>query len=109
MLPTDGVKWAMPEKLEQQIAEERAQIAALDSKLDAKRAPYIKKQLTFAGHILDDAEAGLRHAKANPDSAAMWLDFVGMNLYNATTMRQKIQAVVNKYGGPENVEEFPKT
>ena len=99
---------AMRSDLEQRIKDERARIFALASKLDANRTPYIKKQLTFAGHILDDAQAGLRHAKEAPSHEAMWFDFIEMNIQNAASLRQRIEAMVNKYGGPENVEEFPK-
>jgi hypothetical protein len=95
----------MPSDLGKRIEEERARIAALDSKLDANRTPYIKKQVTFAGHILDDAQAGLRHAKESPSHEAMWFDFVEMNIQNAGSVRQRIEAVINKYGGPANIIE----
>jgi DNA repair ATPase RecN len=91
---------------DQQIAEERARINTLDSSLDAKRTPYLKNQLRFAGHMLDDALAALDHAsKAEGNYVSMWIDFAEMNIQNANQRRQKVQDVVNKYGGPENIVE----
>lgn len=36
--------------------------ALSDASLDAQRTSYLKSQLRFAEHLLDDAVAGLRHA-----------------------------------------------
>lgn len=93
---------------DQRIAEERAKINALDSSLDAQRTPYLKAQLRFAGHMLDDAMAGLKHAsKAEPSYVGLWLEFVEMNIQNATQRREKVKAAVDIYGGAENIMEFP--
>lgn len=92
--------------LEELIAAERTRITALDSTLDEKRVPYMKRQLRSAGHMLDDATAGLGHAaKAIPHNRAMWHDFVLMNLQIAAQIRQKVQAAVDKFGGPEHIVE----
>ncbi len=92
--------------MEQQIADERARITALDATLDNQRTPYLKAQLRFATHILDDADAALRHApKAQPRDAAMWMGFAAMNLQHATEKRTKVQAAVDSYGGPQNIVE----
>ena len=96
----------MQSNFEQQITEERARIVALDSVLDSKRTPYLKSQLRFAGHMLDDAASALRHAdKAQPNYVAMWIGFAEMNLQAAAQRREKVQAAVDKYGGPVNVIE----
>jgi hypothetical protein len=92
--------------LEKRIAVEKTQVAALHSKLDDARTPYIKRQLTFARHLLDDAEAGLRNAKATPTHEGMWLDFVAMTIQNANRIRQTVEDVVEKYGGPEKIIEY---
>lgn len=93
--------------MEQQIAEERACIETLNATLDSGRTPYLKGQLRFATHILDDAAAALRHAaKAQPPDAAMWMEFALMNVQHAKEKREKVQAAVDKYGGPQNIVEF---
>jgi len=97
----------MPSELEQRILNERAQLLALDSTLDDKRTPYMKRQLRFAGHMLDDATTGLSHAaRANPSNAAMWRDFAQMNIQIAAQLREKVRAAVDKYGGPEHITEI---
>jgi hypothetical protein len=97
----------MHDNLEQQISEERARITTLGSALDSTRTPYLKSQLRFAGHMLDDAVSALRHAeKAQAYDSTMWLGFAVMNLQGATQRREKVQAVVEKYGGPANVTEI---
>jgi hypothetical protein len=96
----------MPTTLEELIAVERAQVVAVDSSLDEKRTPYMKRQVRFAGHLLDDATAGLGHAtNATPQNRAMWQEFVLMNLQMAAQIRQKVQAAVEKFGGAEHVIE----
>jgi hypothetical protein len=71
-----------------------------------RHTPYLKTQLRSASHHLDDASAGLRHgAKAGPNDAAMWQGFAQLNLQIAGQLRQKVQAAVDKYGGPENIVE----
>jgi hypothetical protein len=47
----------MQNNVEQRIKEERERVAALDSTLDSKRTPYLKGQLRFASHMLDDAHS----------------------------------------------------
>jgi hypothetical protein len=92
---------------DQRILEERALINALDASLDARRAPYLKSQLRFAGHMLDDAQVALAHAaKAGPTDAGMWLGFAEINIENAIQRREKVEDVINKYGGASNVMEI---
>jgi len=94
-------------RMELQIADERARIAALDASLDKGRTPYLKSQLRFATHILDDASAALRHAaKAQSRDAEMWMGFAAMNLQHAKEKREKVQAAVDKYGGTQNILEI---
>lgn len=92
--------------MDKQIADERARIAALDATLDNQRTPYLKGRLRFAGHMLDDAAAALRHAaQAQPNYVGMWIGFAEWNVQAATQLREKVQAAVDKYGGPEHVIE----
>lgn len=91
---------------EQRIGEERSRIKALDSSLDPERTPYLKNQLRFAGHMLDDAVDALRFAaKADSNYGALWTDFAEMNIQNAIQRREKVQALVDRYGGPKKVME----
>ncbi len=78
----------------------------LDSSLDANKTPYLKGQLRFALHSLDDAGDGLVHAaKADSKWGATWLDFAATNIQIAVQLRQKVQAVVDKFGGPQQIKE----
>lgn len=88
--------------------EERERTAALDSTLHSQHTPYLKKRLRFAGHMLDDAGDGLRHAaKAKTDrDLAMWLEFAAFSIQMAQKMRENVQAAVDKYGGPEHIIEM---
>jgi len=74
--------------------------------LDSTRTPYLKRQLRFAGHMLDDAVDAMRLAAAHPNHHAMWIDFAQMNFQTATQLRQHVKAAVDKYGGPERVMEI---
>jgi hypothetical protein len=97
----------MQSDLEERIKSERAAIAALDSTLDSERTPYLKSQLRFAGHMLDDAEAAMRLAvKAAPKYVAMWIGFAGISIQMATDKRQSVQVAVDAFGGPEHVIEI---
>lgn len=89
-----------------QIQDERTRLAALDSKLDATRTPFMKNQLRLASHLLDDAESALGFAKANVGHASMWLGFGEINIRAAAQLRQKVQEYVDNYGGPEHVTEI---
>ena len=91
---------------EKQIDEIRTRLGALDASLDEKRTPYLKGQVKFAGHCLDDAESALRHAaKASPPDAAMWHAFASFSIQHATQVWDTIHRSVEKYGGPANVIE----
>lgn len=80
----------MQSDLEQRIANERAAITALDSALDSTRIPYMKSQLRFAGHMLDDAVSALRHAdKVQPYDVDMWIGFAETNLQTAAPKARK--------------------
>jgi hypothetical protein len=93
--------------MEKQIADERARIGALDAGLDNQRTPNLKAQLRLATHILDDADAALRHAGTiqQQHDVAMWMGFAALNLKHATEMREKIQAAIDSRGGPQNIVE----
>jgi|GEM_PF-5341039 len=96
----------MQSDVEERIRGERAQITALDSTLGAKRTPYLKGQLRSASGRLDDAMSALRlAAKAQPEYVYMWLDFAEMNIQTAAQTRQKVKALVDRYGGPDHVLE----
>ena len=58
--------------------------------------------------MLDDAGDGLRYAaKATTNkNVAMWFDFAAMYIQMAAQIRQKVQASVEKYGGPEHIIEM---
>ena len=91
---------------EKQINEARARIDILDASLDNQRTPYMKSQLRFAGHLLDDAESAVGHAaKAGTRDAAMWHTFADSSIQHATKIWKTIQESVEKYGGPANVTE----
>jgi hypothetical protein len=93
--------------LEQQIAEEKTRIATLDSTLDAERTPYLKSQLKLATHLLDDAQEALRmEAQADSNYRGIWVTFAGTLLQAAAQLRQNVQQLVEKYGGPANVIEI---
>lgn len=96
----------MQSDLEKRIEEERALIVSLDSTLDANRTLYMKRQLRFGMHTLDDAVLGLRHAKENPKYEDMWIGFAEMNFQIASQIRQKVQAAVDKFGGPNHIIEM---
>jgi hypothetical protein len=97
----------MQSDLEQRIAGERASVAALDPVLDSKRTPYLKGQLRSAEHMLNDAVEAVRHAnKAHPNYVAMWMGFAEMNFQTAAQLRQKVEAAIDMYGGPELVTEI---
>jgi len=102
-----GVELQTMEDFRKRIDDERGRISALDASLDASRTPYLKWQLQFAGHLLDDAENGLRHA-AQGDSSykPMWLGFAEMNIQQAGQRRQKVQESVDKFGGPDKITEY---
>jgi len=95
----------MHNDMEQRIADERTHVTDLDSKLDSNRTPYLKGQLRRAGHHLDDALAGLRHASRSSGHTDMWLGFAEMNLQMAAQMRKQVQDLVKKFGGPERITE----
>jgi hypothetical protein len=91
--------------LQLQIAEEKVRIEATRFNLGL-RTPYLESQLRFAGLILDDAVSALRHAEKAPAShTAIWIDFAVINHQGATQRREKVQAVIDKYGGAANVIE----
>ena len=93
--------------IEQRIKEEKARVIALDSTLDAKRTPYLKGQLRFASHMLDDAmDALLLAEKAEPNYVAMWVDFAETNIQRAVHSREKVKAAVDKFGGPDHIVEM---
>ena len=90
--------------MEQKIADERARITALDATLDNQRTPYLKGRLQFAGHMLDDAADALRlAAQAQPNYVGMWMGFAEWNIQAAKQLREKVQAAVDEYGGPQHV------
>ena len=93
---------------EKRIKEVRAQIDTLDASLNSQRTPGMKAQLQFARHLLDDAEAALRHAKEEDSTShdtAMWHAFAGFSIQHSTQIRDTIQKTVETYGGPANVLE----
>jgi hypothetical protein len=91
---------------EKQINEARARIDSLDASLDNQHTPFMKSQLRFAGHLLDDAESAMGHAaEAGPRDAAMWHAFADLSIQHATQIWKTIQKSVEKYGGPANVRE----
>jgi len=91
---------------EKQITEVRARLDTLDALLDNKRTPFMKSQLRFASHLLDDAESAVCHAaKASPRDAVMWRSFADFSIQHAAQIWKAIQESVEKYGGPANVME----
>jgi len=71
--------------LEEQIAEERARIVALDSKLDA--TPCAKEELRLALNLLDD----LKTAFGGDTSKAEWQKLATFNLQLAMKKRQEVE------------------
>jgi hypothetical protein len=97
----------MQNALKQRIADERTRTSALDATLTFDRTPYLKSQLRFAGHLLDEADDALGHvAKGQADYDYMWLGFAKMNIQHAAQRREKVQELVNRYGGPDNAVEI---
>ena len=80
----------------QRIEEQRARIVALDSTLDSKRTPFLKRQLLSASHRLDDATDALRYAEKahSTKDAAMWRGFAETNIQAAVQFCQKVQEAV---------------
>jgi hypothetical protein len=97
----------MPTDWEKLINEEKARIIALDSTLDQKRTPCLKQDLSSALHRLGNTRDALSlGAKADsPIYKAAWLAIAEENIRGAAQMREKVQALVDAYGGPENVVE----
>ena len=88
-----------------QISQAREQIAALDGSLNSERTPYLKAKLRFAMHSLDDAELAVRHAKSNPDQAAMWHSLAELSIRQATQIADAVHDTLGKYGGPQSLVE----
>jgi hypothetical protein len=96
----------MQTNLPQQITEERVRITALDSELDSRRTPYLKSQLQRAVHLLDDANYALQmEANAGARYKGVWVGLAGTLLQTSVQLRQKVQELIDKYGGPSNVTE----
>jgi hypothetical protein len=95
----------MSNNLEKQIEEEQGRIKALDSKLDAGRTPNLKWQLRLARHFLDDTKSALRDMKGDT-SNPHWVAFASDCLQRATEKRKQVEETVNKYGGPDKVQEM---
>ena len=97
---------AMPNDLVQRIASERDAISTLDSSLDSERTPYLKEQIRFASHMLDDALSALRLASdARTNNAVLYLTGAEMFLEMATQIRETVQGNVEAYGGSEIIRE----
>src|SRR5689334_21048302 len=96
----------MPNDLGERIAFERDAISTLDSSLNSERTPYLKEQLRFASHMLDDALGVLGlAADARTNNAVLYLTGAEMFLEMATQIRDTVQRNVDAHGGPENVRE----
>lgn len=92
---------------ETRIAEVRAQLGALDAQLDNQRTPYMKSQVRFGGHLLDDAEAALRHAAEadEPGDKALWLTFANFSMTHAKQIGDTVQKA-GEPGGLANLIEI---
>jgi hypothetical protein len=92
---------------EKLIAEVRAQLDALDAQLDSQRTPYMKAQLRFAGHLLDDAEVALRHAAEaeEPGDKTLWITFANFSVTHAKQIRDTVQKA-GEPGGLANLIEI---
>lgn len=88
---------------EKQIGELRTRLGALDALLDEKRTPYLKWQVKFAGHCLDDAESACRNA-ATANDPASWHMFATLSIHHATRIWETIQKLGN--GDPSKVIEM---
>lgn len=97
----------MNSNVERRIRKERELVTALDCTLDAKRTPYLKGQLRRAADVLDDAVEALRFAEiAESNYVASWTGLAEMNIQVSEQLRQKVKAVVDMYGGPDQVIEI---
>ena len=102
----DNPNYYLLVEYDKQITDARTRIGALDASLDNQRTPYMKSQLRFAGHLLDDAESAVGHAaKAGPRDAAMWHTLADFSIQHATQIWKTIHESVERYGGPANAIE----
>lgn len=87
---------------ENQIVELRMRLGVLDALLDEKRTPYLKGQVRFAGHCLDDAESACCHATKASDPMS-WYTFAALSIHHATQIWETIQKLGN--GDPSKLIE----
>jgi hypothetical protein len=86
--------------LKERIAEERARIMALDSRLDAADAPIAKQKLRLALNLFDD----LKSAFGGDSSKAEWQKLATFNLQLATKRRQEVE--VATHNGADGIVEI---
>jgi len=94
----------MPDNLGKQINEELTRTTTLSSKLDTGRTPYMKWKLRLALHILQDAKDALNDVKGDTRNSD-WYAFAAFCLHLAIEKRKEVEETVNKFGGPDNIEE----
>jgi uncharacterized membrane protein len=86
---------------------ERMLIRQLESTLSSPRTPHMKRQLNQILQTVDDVEKLLRFAQDAQERrhSDAWLDLAESNILAATNIRQRIQKLIDVYGGPQNVLE----